>query len=597
MVVPKTIRTRNSFGLISYIVDDPPHTTNLVQERNLLIDGKNLRRDYHGKFNSLLTESQFYASRLASHKKDKTTQAYHLIFSFSDQEFPLTDDPKTLHKQAKQARNIVKQFLSKQLEPNCQYLLAVQRDGEGKKLHVHVALNTVLTNGRTLNTNDLSIVQKHVRVKTPDGNKIKTKPGLFANLQTFMAHNFKSVTGRDYTPVEMRALRGVDKQNQLNVKRGDMHYIKARGARSWREELKDEIKEVINLSKSLADFKAKMESIYGVHVADRESTITKLDDGTKVKRPAFTYQIMGKHSDGKPYVVHSVRDFRITSRYTIRGLGENYRPYSIERAIDLNLGIDPNKGLSKDEKAKRDFIEQYTQRSKSEVTQVKRLKHIKKEVKQHQAKAKKTHAELLEVQKKHKQASLQPESKSKRNKRDDNRIPDDVLNSMSAQVKINWAKDHHMTLMKYLDLADKQRKEEAEHNQPKQTQTKPVQTSDVSDAEPDLTPKPNAVQNLQKAKDVTESKSGQKADNLKQAVDNNIQRVQEQQQARATDNSAAHKKKKQTKPVQYKSAQQLKKEENERLDRELHNKIQNLDEPWKDNQDQDEDGFDDFNDF
>ena len=59
-------------------------------------------------------------------------------------------------------------------------------------------------------------------------------------------------------------------------------------------------------------------------------------------------------------------------------LGEDYRPYSIEKAIDLNLGIDPNKGLSKDEKAKRDFIEQYTQHSKSEVTQVKHLKHLKK---------------------------------------------------------------------------------------------------------------------------------------------------------------------------------------------------------------------------
>lgn len=100
---------------------------------------------------------------------------------------------------------------------------------------------------------------------------------------------------------------------------------------------------------------------------------------------------------------------------------------------------------------------------------------LKKEVKQHQAKAKKTHEELLEVQKEHRQASVQSKTKSKCNKHDDNRILDDVLNSMSAQVKINWAKDHHMTFMKYLDLVDKQRKEEAEHNQPK----------------------PNAVQNLQ----------------------------------------------------------------------------------------------------
>lgn len=122
---------------------------------------------------------------------------------------------------------------------------------------------------------------------------------------------------------------------------------------------------------------------------------------------------------------------------------------------------------------------------------------------------------------------------------------------------------------------DKQHKEEAEHNQPK----------------------PNAVQNLQKAKDVAESKSGQKADSLKQAADNTIQRVQEQQQKRATVSDTHKKKKTPTKPVQHKSAQQLKKDENARLDAEFHNKIQNLDGPWKDNQGQDEDGFDDFNDF
>lgn len=586
MVVPKTIRTRNSFGLISYIVDDPPHTTNLVHQRNLLIDGKNLAKDYHGKFNSLLTESQFYASRIASHKRDKATQAYHLIFSFSDQEFPLTDDPKILHKQAVQARNIVKSFLSDQLEPNSQYLLAVQRDGEGKKLHVHVALNTILTNGRTLNTNDLSILQKHVRVKTPEGNKIKTKPGLFANLQNYMAKNFKNLTGRDYTPVHMRALDGVGKQNQLNVQRGDMHYVKERGARSWREDLKSQIKDVIKQARNLDDFKAKMESVYGVRVADRESKITKLDDGTKVTRPAFTYQIMATHKDGTQYVKHAVRDFRITSKYTVRGLGEFSRPYSIENEIDKRLGIDPNKGLSEEEKAKRDFIEQYTQRRKTEVNQVERNSHLKKTLEEQTAKAQKTHKQMLDAKKKLDQRTP-PDTRTWAEKDQDYR-------NASLNEKRGIAEKHHMSVFEYWDYLD---------NKAETEQTKPSQTKSVQ-AYPELepAPKPTAVQNLAKAKSVTESKSGEKADDLKQSLDTNAQRMQEQQQARATAKPADNKnykknKKKQTKPVQAKSAKQLKKEQNARLDAELHNKIQNLDEPWKDNEDQDENGFDDFADF
>lgn len=468
MAIAKDIPTNNSYATINYILEDSPHNTKLVQQRNLMTGIHNIHRDYAGKINKMYIESQFYGIRKASGRSNKRTQAHHLIFSFSDQEFPVTRDPKQQRKQAKQAGLLINGFLKKQLPEGSQYLLAVQRDGDGAKLHVHVCLNSVLTTGKVLDTNYLSIVRRMVKTKDANGKTVyKAEKGLFDNLQDYMVKNFKKSTGRDYQRLSLN--KNKSKSTNVLSTSKDVQ-IRKRHGQVWRQDLADIIKEVVNHSNSLDDFKKKLWDVYHIKTKDYKSSTGKKDaNGKNIKRDAYTYYWYYDPSDKTK--LRRMRDFHITKRGAVRGLGGFARPDDLQKVIDYNLQLN---------------------------------------------------------------------------------LP------------------------------------QAQNTQSKQ--------APVPEPEPELTPmpKPSAVQNLEKAKDVTESKSGQKADSLKQAVDNNIQRVQEQKQARATDNSATHKKKKKK---QTKSAQQLKKEQNARLDAELHNKIQNLDEPWKDNQDQDEDGFDDFNDF
>ena len=148
-----------------------------------------------------------------------------------------------------------------------------------------------------------------------------------------------------------------------------------------------------------------------------------------------------------------------------------------------------------------------------------------------------------------------------------------------------------MSIMQYLDHEAKQKKQNAKsakntHVQ-KPIQSKPVQkqTPKAKDHEPELVPKHAAVQKLNTAKQNTTSKK--QANNLKKSLDTtqniDTQRVQEQKQKQSETDDRKKKEK------------QLKALRRAQLEQEEHNMIQNLPEPWKDNdQSQDEDGFDDF---
>lgn len=157
MVVSKTYSRKNARSLIKYLLDEKPHTTELVQQRNLLVTGQSIYQiadPYHPKdplqWDSNLVAGQFGASRSHAKNPDKKIQAYHMIVSFSDQEFPPEGNQK---QEAKQATQLVKGFLGKYFPENAQDLITIQRDGRGGKLHVHIAVNSLLTSGKCIRTN------------------------------------------------------------------------------------------------------------------------------------------------------------------------------------------------------------------------------------------------------------------------------------------------------------------------------------------------------------------------------------------------------------------------------------------------------------
>lgn len=527
MTIAKDIPTNNSHATISYILDSTPHNTKLVHDRNLVVDFHNLKRDYNNEINGLYIDSQFYGVRKASGRSNKRVQAHHLIFSFSNQEFPVTLDAKKQHKQAVQADKLIKGFLSRQLPQNCQYLLGVQRDGDGGKLHVHVCVNSVLSNGRILDTNDLSIVRKLTRHKAKGKTTYTAEQGLFDNLQDYMADNFKKVTGRDYTRLTLDQKKNLKRDQQITNSK-DVQ-IKKRGGTVWRDELASIIKEVANHATDLDDFKRKLKTVYNVDIREYKSGAGYDKNGKKLRRTAYTYTYHDQNNKE-----HKIRDFHIAKSGAVKGLGLFARPQMIQRVIDLNLSKNP------------------------------------------------------------------PEAQNTANKA--NSV--DTSDALSYLDDMDWhlpdpkediakAKAMGMSIMQYLDHEAKQKKQNAKsvkntHVQ-KPIQSKPVQkqapNAKAKDHEPELVPKHAAVQKLNTAKKNTTSKK--QANNLKKSLDTtqniDTQRVQEQKQKQSEIDDSKKKEK------------QLKALRRAQLEQEEHNMIQNLPEPWKDNdQSQDEDGFDDF---
>ena len=91
-MISKCLRSSSSTNLIHYILDGTAHDKTLTDKRNLMFGAYNVDK-VNGGLNSTYTASQFWAVQQRAKNKNKKTKAYHLIFSFSEQDFPL---PKML---------------------------------------------------------------------------------------------------------------------------------------------------------------------------------------------------------------------------------------------------------------------------------------------------------------------------------------------------------------------------------------------------------------------------------------------------------------------------------------------------------------------
>lgn len=318
MAISKIISTKSAHNLTHYILDGHAHNNQYSNSRNLLVGGHNIFSDYQNKINSNYVDSQFYAVRKMAGKTSKKTQAFHNIYSFSESDFPPPKSKQELQKQVQQAYKLVNDFLKKQLPKDSQYLIGIQRDGQGGMLHAHVAINSVLINQKVLDTNNLSLLQK------VDQRSKTVSKGLLENWQDYLTDNFKKVTGRKYERVER------DLSNLVNSK---AQQVESRGGYVWKEDLKNRIVEAVQNSTTLNEFKQTLQDVYGVSVKEYQSSTGQLNNqGKKSKRLAYTYMFKDDH--GKQ---HKSRDFHITKKGAVRGLGEFTRPQDLQQVLDQNL--------------------------------------------------------------------------------------------------------------------------------------------------------------------------------------------------------------------------------------------------------------------
>lgn len=311
-MISKVIKTSSSSNLLRYIEDKHAHNNELTDQRNLLLVSQNLGT-IDGKHDAGYDIAQFNAVQQRAKNKRKKTKAYHLIFSFSDDEFPVTNDAKELQEQAVQASALIYRFLQEQLDKDSQFILGVQRDGKGKKLHVHVALNAVLMSGKVLNTNQIRLLDRG------------EEQGLRSNLDDFMKDQFEEVTKRSFKPIAQKTDNLVN-ASEIHIKQREQ--AKKKNAYGWKEHLKNTIYQAFSASDSLEDFKQKLEQS-NVIITERRQRINN-DSKKKQYRKAFTYTYI---DDNKK--THKIRDFAINKRGGIRGLGKSFTPQSLEKEFEI----------------------------------------------------------------------------------------------------------------------------------------------------------------------------------------------------------------------------------------------------------------------
>lgn len=319
-MISKVIRSKSSTNLLRYILKDHAHNTDLTKKRNLNLIYKNVDSAYNGKHDYLYTISQFSAVQSLAKNKQKKTKAYHIIFSFSQDEFPIPKNEKELEEQTKQASKLVDGFLKKDLAKDSQYVLAIQRDSKGKMLHAHIALNSVKLDGKVLNTRQLTWSDREREVKSKDPNKGTEKvlvKGLKTRIDNYMQANFERVTGRKYEPIKRKTENLVNsKEEQIKAR------INAKNKQNttWKEELKNKIYDAFSVSDSLETFKKVLKN-EGVTVKERK--VKNRQSGT-----GYTYSFVDSNNKKR-----RIRDFSYRKGVPA-GLGTSFTPDSIEQELE-----------------------------------------------------------------------------------------------------------------------------------------------------------------------------------------------------------------------------------------------------------------------
>jgi len=159
MAIAKITRGRKSKRLIKYLMDDKPKVAkNGVDDRVMAVSGQNI--DVEGRGYEEI-DAQYQVLRELSDKVYKNHQIYHVIQSFAKDEFDFNDSLDV------QRVNALGLELAKEVAgANAQITVVTQADNESALLHNHIVLGGVLLDGKSLQTNNVSV--KNIREKNDE---------------------------------------------------------------------------------------------------------------------------------------------------------------------------------------------------------------------------------------------------------------------------------------------------------------------------------------------------------------------------------------------------------------------------------------------
>lgn len=295
-----------------------------------MANGRIINHAYLVPYTSAQFQTVQSLSHAAKHGKKKSVEAFHLIVSFDNNEFPLDGNQQ---EEAKQAAELVHGFMDQQFPEDSQWLMAIQRDGQGHKLHAHVAINSVQTDGKVI---DRSYTHQKDWTYTKSGKVIHEK-GIASNLDAYLTANFERVTGRPFTPVVPSKVNRVHSAEEQIVRRGGY---------DWHLDLKNRITAAVKDPNvhSLSDFEAACAKQGVTVIRKRRGTGKKHKDGTKIYRVGYTYEFVGKdiYKSGKrkgQFKTHKMRDYRMDDNGQPIGkglLGTAFTPVMIAKEISAH---------------------------------------------------------------------------------------------------------------------------------------------------------------------------------------------------------------------------------------------------------------------
>lgn len=298
MSIVKVVSTKSVSSNLKYLFGEKAHNTDLTAHRNELKFYRNASlTDWNGKFNLNYLICQFLACLELAKNKHKTTQAQHVIFSFSQAEFPM--DKAHLKQNTQQLSRLLTGFTKDYFPSNMQAVATIQADSKGENLHAHMVINSVLTNGNVFNTNLVSV------------NNIRKA------FDKYCEKHFQKITNREYKPIV---------QNTADIRSANLAHT---NEYVWTDDLKQRIRQATEASSSLDEFINTMGK-NGVTVNVRKASTGEKRNGKKVYRKAFTYEFVDlKGSKQK------IRDFYYRKAQP-RGLGTNFTPDEVEKVVLKN---------------------------------------------------------------------------------------------------------------------------------------------------------------------------------------------------------------------------------------------------------------------
>jgi len=292
MAIVKALKAKKAKRLNNYLLaGKPKENENDVRERVLMASGKNL--DLSDRDPDRVT-GQMASLRDLAGKGDKVQEIHHFVQSFSKEEFDFNDSLDVMR-----AHELGLALAEAVGGKDAQYMVVTQADNKSGLLHNHIVENSVLMNGKSMQTNRVSV--KNLRKM---------------NDQVLRDHFLEQPDILKNTDIYERKSGAVTSAEQE---------INARGEKTKKDIMREKLDMALSEAKSVDEF----ESIL-------QENDVELVRGKRKKQEIFKYR-----EDGE------------SRSMTDRALGENYSIDAVLQQIQANFEREKRKKEEEREKEKK----------------------------------------------------------------------------------------------------------------------------------------------------------------------------------------------------------------------------------------------------